>query len=456
MDATTRSTSHNAERKPEGSPEQNPERNSARAPERDVNRDYPLLLSHIQMLASRIAAIQEIATSVNRSLRLEDILRVVGQQIKWVLDFDLCTIYACNEDGTTQHNILASTYRNPEVVQNLPLIAQAIATEQSQLEADAWTRNPSAPFRSIMVIPMINEGEALGTINFLRRIPDGYTQDDIRIAYLMVLQVTSAIRNARRFTEVQRLNSQLEVTLDNLRKLQAFQDDLSGMIVHDLRTPLTMITLSLDMLSMRARKDQLSERYTDHIQQASDATKRMMAMMEDLLKIAKMEANELTPTKSAGDFAQLLDIRSVGYQMQAEQEGKRIAISYSALPLVKMDGELIGRVLDNLVSNAFKYTRAGGEVRINATVEGDLVRAYVCDEGPGIPPEYQERIFEKFGQVKDEQGRSMRPGTGLGLTFCRLAVQAHGGKIWVESEMGKGSCFFFTLPVESEEVVGAA
>jgi signal transduction histidine kinase len=458
MDATIGSTSHNqarkAERGSEQNTEQNTERNSARVPERDVNRDYPLLLSHIQMLASRIAAIQEIATSVNRTLRLEDILRVVGQQIKWVLDFDLCTIYACNEDGTTQHNVLASTYRNPEVMQGIALIPQAIATEQSQLEADAWTRNPSAPFRSIMVIPMINEGEALGTINFMRRIPNGYTQDDIRIAYLMVLQVTSAIRNARRFAEVQRLNSQLEITLDNLRKLQAFQDDLSGMIVHDLRTPLTLITLSLDMLSMRSRKDQLSERYTDQIEQAREATKRMMSMMEDLLKIAKMEANELTPTKNAGDFAQLLDVRSVGYQLQAEQEGKRIAVSYSALPLVKMDADLIGRVLDNLVSNAFKYTREGGEVRVNASVEDGMVRAYVCDEGPGIPLEYQERIFEKFGQVKDEQGRSLRPGTGLGLTFCRLAVQAHGGKIWVESEMGKGSRFFFTLPLESEEVVG--
>ena len=422
--------------------------------ERDPDRDYPLLLSHIQMLASRIAAIQEIATSINRSLRLEDILAVVGQQVKWILDFDLCSVYFYDEDGVIQERVLSSTSRRFGPVGAIPAVVQAMSTGQSQVVQDSWALTPDMLFRSQIVIPLISEGETLGTINFLLRQENHYTQDDVRIAYLLALQLTSAIRNARRFAEVQRLNSQLEVTLDNLRKLQAFQDDLSGMIVHDLRTPLTLIMLNLDMLSMRSRKDQLGEKYTNYIDQANAATKRMMAMMEDLLKLTKLEANELQPTKVVEDFAQLLDVHAVGYEMQAEQEGKRIAVSYSDLPLVKMDVDLIGRVMDNLVSNAFKYTLTGGEVRVNATVErtaaGNVLRAYVCDDGPGIPTEHQERIFEKYGQVKDSDGQALRPGTGLGLTFCRLAVQAHGGKIWVESALGKGSRFYFTLPLEAE------
>lgn len=412
-----------------------------------MKHDYPILLAHIQMLASRIAAIQEIATSVNRSLRLDDILTVVGQQVKWILDFDLCSVYFCHEDGSTQERVLSSTARNQPGAENAPAIAQAIATGQSQLVQDSWTLTPNARFRSQIVIPLISEGETLGTINFMLAAPNHYTQDDVRIAYLLALQLTSAIRNARRFDEIQRLNAQLESTLDNLRKLQAFQDDLSGMIVHDLRTPLTLVTLNLDMLDRRAHKDNLGEKYTRYIEQAHGATKRMMAMMEDLLKITKLEANELRPVKVVTDFNDLAEVRVAGYRMQAEEEGKQIAYSHSAIPPLPVDVDLIGRVLDNLVSNALKYTATGGEVRINASVVGDLLRVYVCDDGPGIAAEHQERIFEKFGQVKNKEGESLRPGTGLGLTFCRLAVQAHGGKIWVESAPGKGSRFFFTLPL---------
>ena len=459
MDELSAPTARTSEPSPS---EPSPSEPSPSEPNRD--RDYPVLLAQIQMLASRIAAIQEIATSINRSLHLDEILTVVGHQVKWILDFDLCTVYFYDEDGATKQSVLSSTFRHradaeAAAAKAVPAIAQAIATGQSQLILDSWTVTPEADFRSQMTIPMISEGDTLGTINFLLRGPNGYTQDDVRIAYLLALQLTSAIRNARRFTEVQRLNAQLENTLDDLRKLQAFQDDLSGMIVHDLRTPLTLITLSLDMLDRRARRDQLGEQYTDRIEQALSATTRMIAMMEDLLKIAKLEAHELQPTLVTSDFSQWLDVRAVGYQMQAEGEDKRLQVSYAQLPLVKMDGELIGRVLDNLVSNALKYTHAGGEVRINASVistaAGDTLCAYVCDDGPGIAAEDQARIFDKFGQVKDGEGRSIRPGTGLGLTFCRLAVQAHGGEIWVESKAGQGSRFYFTLPLLPDVRVGA-
>ena len=107
------------------------------------------------------------------------------------------------------------------------------------------------------------------------------------------------------------------------------------------------------------------------------------------------------------------------------------------------DVGLIRRVFQNLLSNALKYTPNGGDIRIVATLFHDEIRIAITDVGPGIAPEYHQRIFEKFGQVED---RNSRLGTGLGLTFCKLAIESHGGRIGVESEVGKGSTFWFTLP----------
>jgi signal transduction histidine kinase len=116
---------------------------------------------------------------------------------------------------------------------------------------------------------------------------------------------------------------------------------------------------------------------------------------------------------------------------------------------VVCDGELIQRVLVNLLGNATKFMSAGGEIRISiAPKEGDWMIS-VTDTGPGIPPQYHEKIFDKFGQVDTESGRK-KYSTGLGLTFCKLAVEAHGGRIGVESCVGKGSTFWFILPVRKD------
>lgn len=418
--------------------------------------DHSALLTDIQILASRIAAIQAIAMSINRSLQLKDILVVVGEQVKSILDFDFCSVYFRHEEGATEEIVLTHPYDYQSGVADTPAILHAISSGESQLIYDSWMSNPDAHFRSQMVIPFVSEGEILGTINFMLHIANGYTQDDLRIAYLLTPQVTMAIRNAMRFAEVQRLNAQLEETLSNLRKLQVLQDNLSHMIVHDLRMPLTLITLNLDMIALRARKGSYDEQFLGNIRHAQNATQQLASMMEELLKINKLEVNELKPLLTNSSVVSILKRRVTGYEMQAAKEGKTLFVSLDdSLPSVMMDVELIGRVLDNLVMNAFKYTSVGGAVQICGSVEGDMLCVYVRDNGSGIAPKDHERIFEKFGQVKDKQDQSIHPGTGLGLTFCSLAVQVHGGRIWVESKEGEGSCFCFTLPLAPTPIVAS-
>ncbi len=417
-------------------------------PTSDTPIDYHVLLTNSQVLASRIAAIQEIAITINCSLPLKDILALVGEQVKLILYFDFCSVYLRDEEGTTEEIVLTNPSGYDRGVADTPAILHAIDSGESQLIFDSWTSNPDAPFRSQMIVPFVSEDEILGTINFMLRIDNGYTQNDMRIAYLLALQLTTAIRNVQRFTEVQRLNAQLEETLSNLRKLQVLQDNLSHMIVHDLRMPLTLISLNLDMIALRAHKGSFDRQFFGNIEHARNATQQLVSMMEDLLKINKLEVSELKPLLKRSSITSLIKNRLDGYQLQARQEDKSLLVHMADnLPFVMMDVELIGRVLDNLVSNAFKYTAAGGSVSIGASVEDELLSVYVCDDGPGIAAEHHERIFEKFGQVQDPQEEFTRPGTGLGLTFCHLAVQVHRGKIWVESTVGEGSCFRFTLPL---------
>jgi signal transduction histidine kinase len=175
--------------------------------------------------------------------------------------------------------------------------------------------------------------------------------------------------------------------------------------------------------------------------------RRLSRLIEQLLDLEQFEAGQAVLYKSKGSLSALI-IEAVE-EIHPVAEGKGHVLSFDLgtgdLPLVEMDADMIRRVLINLLENAIKYSRSEGQISVGLDrVDGSL-RVRVSDQGPGIAPEDQERIFQKFARVN----RSGRPkGLGLGLAFCRLAVQAHGGRIWVESALGRGSTFYFTLPIQ--------
>jgi len=134
----------------------------------------------------------------------------------------------------------------------------------------------------------------------------------------------------------------------------------------------------------------------------------------------------------------------------AEKEQKKFSLNMpDDLPGITVDEDLIERVLDNLIYNAFKYTETDGHIEVNVRIQDRSLLIEIRDDGQGIPDEYHERIFDKFVQVTSANGEPLRKGTGLGLAFCRLAIEAHGGKIWVDSEPEQGSVFSFTLPLST-------
>jgi two-component system, NtrC family, sensor histidine kinase KinB len=225
------------------------------------------------------------------------------------------------------------------------------------------------------------------------------------------------------------------------------RDLVTETLVHDMRSPISAVLGALDVMEEAIQTGESDELSQPSISIARRSAQRVLGMVESMLEIARLQSGNLdlviAPVQLDSLVSQLLaDFQnlSAGYQIQLIDE---VA---SGLPDVHIDKDKILRVLTNLVDNALKFTPEGGTVRISAGLLNDeKLIVKVSDTGPGIPEEYREKIFNRFGQVPGHVGR--RRGSGLGLTFCRLAVEAHGGEIWMEAGPEGGSIFAFTLPV---------
>ena len=226
-----------------------------------------------------------------------------------------------------------------------------------------------------------------------------------------------------------------------LHRLEKLRDDLTHMVVHDLRNPLSVIFAFLDLLDLDESKD-TSDSIRSFTALARHSAEELRNMISSILDVSKMGEGEMKLQREPCDLCAL--IRGVVAATQPLPGRRTVTLEAPESSLTVMaDAGLIRRVFQNLLSNALNYTPTGGAVRMVATLSSEAIRVTVTDSGPGIAAENHRRIFEKFGQVESLDNRT---GTGLGLTFCKLAVEAHGGRIGVESEVGSGSTFWLTLP----------
>ncbi|MBI4530392.1 MAG: PAS domain S-box protein [Candidatus Latescibacteria bacterium] len=231
------------------------------------------------------------------------------------------------------------------------------------------------------------------------------------------------------------------------KQLEKLKDDLTEMIAHDLRNTLGRIELSAQMLLSGTIGD-LNPKQVKYVQASLDSTRRLLAMTSDLLDISRLEVNTMPIIKEPVDLAVVVDQSLESFRPSAEERRMTFVVKIpEGLPTPVADKQKLIRVLENLVGNAMKFSPDGTAVTIQAAYGTRSVVIRVIDQGEGIPEDYLTRIFEKFTQVKDRKS-GKKEGSGLGLTFCKLVVQAHGGKILAESEMGEGSTFIFTLPID--------
>ena len=268
---------------------------------------------------------------------------------------------------------------------------------------------------------------------------------DVEITIEKTLEYVAQLRQSQRAEEYRIAKETAEDNFARLQELEQWRDSMVHMIVHDLRTPLTAVIGSLQLLNM-PDTGTLNEVQTGVVRISLNSAQLLRDLIDDVLNISKMESGTLTLAVSEISAPEIA--RKSLYQVRSLAANKDIELSDSiapALPLLRADVELLGRVLVNLLGNALKFTPVGGRVALSiAPGESEIVFS-VSDTGVGIAPADFARIFDKFGQV--ERPESRRTSTGLGLTFCKLVVEAHGGRIWIESTLGEGSTFRFALPV---------
>lgn len=272
------------------------------------------------------------------------------------------------------------------------------------------------------------KGIDAGADDFLTKPPDPQE---------VVLRVRNAIYAKDLFDRVQR--SYVE-----LQELERLRDHLVRLIVHDMRAPLSGVLACLQLLDSEA-SERLTEEERGDLAESSALLKQLLEMVRSLLDISRLEQGELPLSLAEHCICGIARDSTDSLRVLARQIGVELHVECGD-PVVLCDGQLIRRVFDNLVSNAIRFAPAGSSIRIACERVGGVVRVSVSDRGPGIPPEFHLRVFEKFGQVDSREEGDMY-STGLGLTFCKEAIAAHGGKIWVESSVGEGSTFYFTLPV---------
>ena len=242
--------------------------------------------------------------------------------------------------------------------------------------------------------------------------------------------------------QLRRQQRDLEVLLAKQHDLEAMRDTMVHMIVHDLRAPLTAVFNYLDLVREQ-EAGFISIESMQNLDLAMKASRWMVQMVNVLLDASKIESGQMTLRLVECDVGDLLAEAIDAIRSLADE--KNIVFRPVHLRGV-VDRDIIARVVQNLVSNAVKLTPPGGDVKVTVEIRGRRLRIEVRDHGPGIAAEHHPKIFEKFGQL-DSSVRQSVPSSGLGLYFCKLAVDAHGGHIGVDSDVGKGSVFWFELPI---------
>ncbi|MGA8231017.1 MAG: ATP-binding protein, partial [Candidatus Acidiferrales bacterium] len=235
--------------------------------------------------------------------------------------------------------------------------------------------------------------------------------------------------------------------ISELRRLERVRQDFVANVSHEFKTPLTAIQGFAETLLGGALEDQKNNRRFLEI--IRDQSMRLAQLTDDLLRLARIEAGKLELDFHPVPLAPLLDSLADTYTMRAAR--KQLALTIDCppdVPDVQGDATLLKEVLQNLLDNAMQYTPPGGSIELSAVHRDDQAVFTVSDTGVGIPLAAQERIFERFYRVDAARSREVG-GTGLGLSISKHIVEAHGGKIWVESDMGRGSRFHFSIPLAS-------
>jgi signal transduction histidine kinase/HAMP domain-containing protein len=299
-----------------------------------------------------------------------------------------------------------------------------------------------AGYRALLAVPLVREQQAIGAFLVGRKHPGEFAREAVELLATFASQSALAMQNARLFRALEEKSQQLELASRHKSEF------LAGMS-HELRTPLNAILGYTELIADRIYGE-VPEKIGEVLERVQRSGHHLLGLINDVLDLSKIEAGQLVLTLSKYSFNDILQAVAGAVGSLATEKQLRLKVdSAEDLPAGLGDERRITQVLLNLVGNAIKFTDAG-EVAVRVVNSGGEFLVSVADAGPGIAQEDQQRIFEEFQQSGSSLTKT-KGGTGLGLSISKRIVEMHGGRIWVQSTLGKGSTFFFSVPIRAEQ-----
>ncbi len=297
--------------------------------------------------------------------------------------------------------------------------------------------------RSLLVVPLMVKDRVIGTLAIDQAVPDAFTQDDQRTLTIAAAQAAAAIENAQLYADLEERAAKLEQAYQDLQQVDKLKDELVQNVSHELRTPLTFIKGYVELL-LEEDMGPLKEAQRESLTIVADKTNALTRLVSDIIYLQQVEWESLQFSQQ--DMREMARLALQSCEVAAVTAGIFLHLQANVdLPPIPVDRDRINQVFDNLLGNAIKFSPRGGTITIEVKDAGHMVQLGVLDTGVGIPADKLERVFDRFYQVDGSATRRFG-GAGLGLAIARRIVEAHGGRIWVESEVGQGSAFRFTLP----------
>jgi len=421
-----------------------------------------------------LVVLHEASRALSRSLDLDTLLQEVLLLIKREFGFEHLGVRLMGEDGVLRirsHVGLSAAYVSASAMppsrdtyfgtcflQAQPVVVGDTREIDKPLLISRLTRE--LPVSAFIHAPMTYEGRVIGVLTgYATRGPMHFTSEFVELFAALANQLAMAAVNAQLYGEVQayshameekvaRRTAELEQANARLLELDRLKSDFLSTVSHELRTPLTSIR-SFSEILLRYEVDD-PEKRKKFVGIISSEAERLSRMINDLLDLSKIEAGRLdlqpAPLELESVFSRALGTSQPLFAERGVQASSEIQ---TGLPPVHADADRLHQVLTNLLANSVKFSPEGGTIRLSGRQQDGFALISVSDQGPGIPPDRLEQVFERFHQVRDPQ-KSHPLGSGLGLTISREIVEQMGGKIWVESEVGAGAVFSFTVPLAEE------
>ena len=422
--------------------------------------EHAVLYEESKELAQRLQTLNKLMKIATSTLDMAEVFDLVGEEVKQLIDYDRMSIairpsgedygemYAVAVEGQPVFDrgtrfALDEAVMGEVILTGRPMLRKHIPEESVYPHEFAVAKQHG--IRSAMFVPLQSKSRVIGSLNFASCQAARYGQEELQTAQEIADHLAVILEHAMLFEESKQAEETLRRLNKQLENVNHHKSEFLANMSHELRTPLNAILGSSELLG-EGLFGELNEKQMEYIQDIHESGDHLLSLINDVLDLSKVEAGKLDLQLSHIDLRSLVESSSAIVRERAAGRSQEFLVVPPPEDVIfEADERKVKQIVYNLLSNAVKFTPENGRVTFSAHREKHEVIFAVEDTGPGVAEELRERIFEEFFQISDNQ-----EGTGLGLALSKRLVELHGGRIWLESQVGCGSRFFFSIPINDQ------